>query len=129
MYIILRLICELLSRISVKISFPYGGKHDVYPTALFEAGITPRYLRNNVQNFTSVILYMNFSDYLVHVLILTFYTVPVCLYNVKTRFKAWNISSKHVSDFLLWKYDVISQLCHSYAKGPFCMTWLMLFPF
>ena len=31
-------------------------------------------------------------------------------------------SCKHVSTL----YDVISQLRHNYAKGPFCVTWLIL---
>ena len=32
---------------------------------------------------------------------------------------------RHVIFFLLWKYDVISQLCQNYAKGPFCVSQLM----
>ena len=35
------------------------------------------------------------------------------------------LSSKHVSIILLRKYDIISQLCHSYAKGPFCVVRLI----
>ena len=57
MAIILRLMCENLSSIAVKISFLWGREHGVYAEASFVASVT--YLGNNVQNFTSVILYMN----------------------------------------------------------------------
>ena len=59
MYIILRLICEILSRIAVKISFLWGRKHGVYAASSFAASITPWYLHNDMQNFTSVMLYKN----------------------------------------------------------------------
>ena len=59
MAIILRLICENLSRIAVSISFLWGCEHTAYAKASFVAIVTSRYLRNNMQNFTSVILYMN----------------------------------------------------------------------
>ena len=59
MAIILRLICENLSCIAVKISFLWGCEHCVYAEALFTASVTSRYLHNDMQNFTSVILYMN----------------------------------------------------------------------
>ena len=59
MYIILRLVCENLSRIAVKISFLWGPKYGVYAAAYFSFNVTSRYLRDNMQNFTSVILYMN----------------------------------------------------------------------
>ena len=53
------MICEILSRITVKISFLWGPKHDVYATAAFAASATLWYIRYDMQNFTSVILYMN----------------------------------------------------------------------
>ena len=59
MAIILRLICKKLSRIAVKISFLWGCEHSVYAEASFAAIVTSRYLRYDMQNFTSVILYMN----------------------------------------------------------------------
>ena len=59
MYITLRLICESLSRIDVKISFLWCRKHWVYAAVSFVAIVTSRYLPNVMQNFTSVILYMN----------------------------------------------------------------------
>ena len=58
MAIILRLICENLSSIAVKIIFLWGYEHCVYVGASFAAS-RPLYLRNDMQNFTSVILYMN----------------------------------------------------------------------
>ena len=39
MYIILRLVCEILSRISFKISFLWGRKIDVLGTASFAASV------------------------------------------------------------------------------------------
>ena len=57
MVIILRLICEKLSCIAVKISFLWGCEQCA--EASFAASVTSRYLRNDMQNFTSVILYMN----------------------------------------------------------------------
>ena len=59
MAIIQRIICENLSTIAVKISFLWGREHGVYVEASFAASVTSRYLRNDRQNFTSVILYMN----------------------------------------------------------------------
>ena len=59
MAIILRLILENLSSIAVKISFLCGCEHCVYAEASFAAIVTSRYLRTDMQNFTSVILYIN----------------------------------------------------------------------
>ena len=59
MYVILRLICENLSRIAVKISFLWGREYDVYATASFAESATSWYLRNGMQNITPVILHMN----------------------------------------------------------------------
>ena len=59
MAIILRLICENVSCIAVKISFLWGCEHWVYAEASFTTSVTSRYLRYDMQNLTSVILYMN----------------------------------------------------------------------
>ena len=59
MAIILRLICEKLSSIAVKISILWGCEHCVYAETSFAASVTSRYLCNDMQNFTSIILYMN----------------------------------------------------------------------
>ena len=59
MAIILRLICENLSSKALKISFLWGCEHCVYAETSFAASVTSLYLRNDMQNFTSVILYMN----------------------------------------------------------------------
>ena len=59
MSIILRLICENLSCIAVKISFLLGREHSVYAEASFAASVVSRNSRNDMQDFTSVILYMN----------------------------------------------------------------------
>ena len=55
-YIIFRLICDILSRLAVKISFLWSWKHrySVYATAPIVSSVTLWYLRNNMQNFTSV---------------------------------------------------------------------------
>ena len=58
MAIILRLICENLSCIAVKVSFLWSCEQCVYAEALFTASVTSWYLRNDMQNFTSVIVYM-----------------------------------------------------------------------
>ena len=44
---------------AVQISFLWGREHGEHAEALFAASVTSRYLRNDMQNFTSVILYMN----------------------------------------------------------------------
>ena len=59
MHIISRLICEILSRIAVKISFLWGRKHCVYAAVSFAAIVASSYLRNDMQNCTCIILYMN----------------------------------------------------------------------
>ena len=102
MAIILRLICEKLSSIAVKISFLWRCEHCLYPEAPFAASDTSRYLRNDMQNFTSVILYMNIiyislSNYLV--LILKFYTIPVRLQDVTNFLINETLQSKHVPIF------------------------------
>ena len=48
-----------MSTIAVKISFLWGLEHGVYAEVSFAASVTSRYLRNDMQNFISVILYMN----------------------------------------------------------------------
>ena len=59
MAIILRLICENLSSIAVKISFLWGREHCVYAETSFAASVSSRYLHNDMKIFTSVILYIN----------------------------------------------------------------------
>ena len=66
--------------------------------------------------------HLSHSDCLV--VILKFYTVPMFLHAVRYFVGQKVFSSKHVSTFLPGKYDVISQLRHSYAKGPFCVARL-----
>ena len=128
MYIILRLICEILSRIiAVKISFLYSRKHGVYVAASFAANVTSWYLRNGMPNFTSFIFYINIICISRWLFGANFqiYTVPVHLYDAKNFFSQKALSSKHVSIFLPRKDDVISQLYHSYPKDPLCVTWLI----
>ena len=57
MYIILRLICEILSKIAVKISFLRGRKHGVHAAASFAQPVTLLYLRIDMQNFTCYFVY------------------------------------------------------------------------
>ena len=78
-----------------------------------------------LQLFSIWASYVSLSNYIL--LILTFYTVPVRLHDVNNVVNQNALSSKHVSIFLPRKYDVISQLRHSYAKGPFCVTRLIWF--
>ena len=130
MYIILRLVCETFSKIDVKISFLRGHKHGVYAAASFSAKVTSWCSRNDTHILTSVILYINIifrvithSDCLV--VILKLFTVPMFLHAVTNFVNQKSFSSKHVSTFLPRKYDVISQLRHSYAKSPFCVARLI----
>ena len=59
MHITLRLICESMNRIAIKISFLWCRKYCVYAAVSFAAiVVTSWYLRNVMQNFTSVIMYM-----------------------------------------------------------------------
>ena len=67
--------------------------------------------------------YLSLSNYLV--LTLKFNTVPVRLHDATNFLNHETLQSKHVSKFLPRKYDVISQLRHSYAKGPFCVARLI----
>ena len=118
------------SRMAVKISFLWGHKHGVHATASFSANGTSWCSRNDTQIFTSVILYTFVStSYLWHidclVVILKFYTVPMFLHTIRNFVNQKAFSSKHMSAFLLRKYDAISQLHHSYAKGPFCVKRLI----
>ena len=59
MDIVLRLVCEILSRIAVKISFLWVSTHSVYAEASFSANVTSWCSRNDTQIFISVYLYMN----------------------------------------------------------------------
>ena len=63
MTIILRLICENLSCIAVKISFLWGREHFVYAEAAFATSFTSRYLRNDMQNFTSIYFVYEYHIY------------------------------------------------------------------
>ena len=58
-YIILRLICGILSKLAVKINFLRACLHGVYAATSLAASVTSRCLSNDIQNATSVILYIN----------------------------------------------------------------------
>ena len=84
MYIILRLICKILSWIAVKISFLWGHKHGVYAVVSFPTSVISWYLHKDMQKFYFcyfVYGYISLSDYLL--LILKFYKVQVWLDDVK----------------------------------------------
>ena len=127
MIITLRLICESLSRIAVKIRFLWFHKLCVYAAASFAATHTSWYLGNDMQKCASVICIWisNVSLSAYKIVILKSYTVPVRLHEVTNFLNQKAFSSKHVSIFLPRKYDVISQLRHSYVKDPLCVTRLM----
>ena len=113
------------SRIAVTIGFLWGPQHSVYAAASFSANVTLWCSRNDTQLFTSVICI--WTSYLSHsdcwVVILKFYTVPIFFFARSQKLcNPTKISSKHVSTILPRKYDDISQLRHSYTKGPF--AWL-----
>ena len=125
MYIIWRQVCETFSRIAVKRSFLWGHKHAAYAAASFSANVTSWCSGNDTQIFASGILYINIifitewlsagnseilrgSDVLARCQKLC---KPKSIF-MQTR----------VNFFLPRTYDVISQLCHSYVMGIFCMT-------
>ena len=60
------------------------------------------------------------------VLILKFNTVPVRLRDVTNFLTTKHFNANTCRNFLQRKYDVISQLRHSYAKGPFCVVRFLL---
>ena len=102
MRILLRWICEIMNRIAVKISFLWGRKLYVYAAGSFAAIDTSWYLGNDMQTWTSVILYMNIKCISLgafKMLILKSYTVPVCLHDVTHFLNQKAFSGKHVSIF------------------------------
>ena len=58
MHIILRLTCEILRSKAVKISFLLGRIDREYAAASFAAIVPSCCLRTDMQNFTSIILYI-----------------------------------------------------------------------
>ena len=77
-YIILRLICDTLSKIAVKISFPRGPQHDVYASGAFSVSVTSWYLHKDMQNFASVILLLNYVTATLHDAAQIMIKVTVC---------------------------------------------------
>ena len=49
----------------------------------------------------------------------------MCLHGVNTFENQESVFIQICVDFLPRKYDVISQLRHGYAKGPFCVARLI----
>ena len=58
-------------------------------------------------------------------LLLKFYTVPMRLHDTKNVVNQNILFNQTRVKFLPRKYDVISQLHHSYTKGSFCVTRLI----
>ena len=134
MYIIFRLVCENFSKIAVKVSFLWGQKHDYTQQRHFQ-----QMWHRDVQITTcrfSLLLFCMSSSYLSHsdclVVILKFYTVPMFLQAVRNsrHQKLCKLESifkqTRVNFFYRKNMMSFSQLCHNYAKGPFCVTWLIL---
>ena len=129
MYIILRLVCEPLSWITVNISFLWGHKHGIYAASSFSANVKSWCSRNDTQIFTSVILYMYINIIFIAQWLFgansEFYTVPMFFHAVRNFLSQQAFSSKHVSIFFTAKIWRHSELRHSYAKGPFCVARLI----
>ena len=97
MYIILRLLCENISRIAVKISFLWGLKYGVHAAASFSINVTSWCSRRYTQalhciaeNYTDkflLLLFWKWSSYLSHskclVVIMKFYTVRMFLHALR----------------------------------------------
>ena len=94
----------------------------------FQQNVTSWCLRNDT-HFFLFCYFCIWTSYLSHsdcfVVILKFDSVPMFLHATRNFVNQTAFSSKHVSTFLTRKYDVISQLRHSYAKDPFCVTRLI----
>ena len=125
MNIILRLVCENFSSIAVKISFLLGPKHGVYAAASFSANVTSWYSHKDTQIFTSVILYMNI--FITQWLFGGNSEILHC-FNVfagrRKLCKPESIFKQTHDNFYTAKIWRHFQLRHSYAKGPFWVTWL-----
>ena len=120
--ILIRLVCENLSRISDKISFRWGSKHSVYAVASFSANVTSRYFRNDMQNITAVILYIMNIIFIAQCLLVANYEFLHCSKGVLANInvvKEKAFSRKHVLTFFIakiWRpFSITSQL----RKGPF----------
>ena len=127
MYIILRLICEILSKIAVKISFLRGHKQGVYAQASLTASVTSWYLRNGLQNFTSFPFSINiicFARWLCDANFKILHCSGAFIRRHKI-FKPENSFKQTRVDFLPRKDDVISQLRQSYANDPLWVTQLI----
>ena len=128
MYIILRLVCENFNSIAVEISFLRGPKNGVYAAALYLANVTSGCSRNDTEIVTSVILYIDIiyiAQWLFGGNSEILHQSDVFLHAIRNFLIQKALSSKRVSTFLPRKYDVISQVRHSYAKGPFWVARLI----
>ena len=128
MCIILRLFCEILSGVAVEIRFLWDSKHGVYGAVSFIEIDTSRYLHKAMTKFTSVILYMNIIC-IAQLLFDANFGILHCSGAFERRNKhckpECSFIQTRVDYFLPRKYDVISQLRHSYAKDPLCVTRLI----
>ena len=129
MFIILRLICEILSGIAVEIRFIWDSKHGVYGAASFIAIVTLWYLRKDMRKCTSVILYMNMIC-IAQWLFDPNFEILHCSGASARRHQhckpQCSFMQTRVDHFVQRKYDVISPLRHRYAKDPLCVTRLIL---
>ena len=115
-----------MKRKAVRISFLQGREQGIYAAGTFSARVTSWFLPNNMQYFFLLFFFINIIfiaqwQFLPTFEILHCFEVFACCQNLC---KPERILQTHVNFFLLWKYDVISQLRLGYAKGPFCVTRL-----
>ena len=110
--------------------FLWEPKHSVYAAVSFSANMMLWCSRNDTHIFTSAILHMNIifvAQWLFGGNFENFTLFRCVLHAVRIFVNQRAFSSKHVSTFFTAKYDAISQLGHSYAKDPFCLTRLKCF--
>ena len=125
--IFLRLIFEILSGIAVEIRFLWDSKHGIYEAASFIAIVTSWYLRMDMRKFISVILYMNIiciASWLFEANLAILHCSDAFAQRHKHCKPECSFMQTGVDYFLPRKYDVISQLRHSLAKDPLCVTRL-----
>ena len=124
MTIISRLICEKLSCIAVKISFLLGCEHCVHAEVSFAASVTSRYLRNDMQNFTSVILYVNII-YIAQYLSGTNFEILYCSGPIARRHKLFKTrnTSKQTRVEIFYRENMTSFLNYVTATLRALFAW------
>ena len=126
MYIILRLVYENVCEIAVKISFLLGSKPGMYAEVSSSAIVTSGCIRRHANFYFCYVLYN-----IIHIAQSMFggsseiFHYSDVFASRKKLFKTKCIFKQTRPIILPRKDDVISEIRHSYPKGPFCVTRLI----